>query len=116
MIVTFVSIILVVVTLRCYSMRLSMNIGSDLYKSDFKGPSPLWYSPLMVEHSKYIIESYYKLCGVELVDLTLLDNDPFDAAKQLFFKDNLIVLSHGVQKDPDGPILNYGNSAALKRW
>lgn len=27
-----------------------------------------------------------------------------------------VVLSHGVQNKPEGPILNYGNALALQKW
>jgi hypothetical protein len=79
------------------------------------GPSPDWYSAEIQEHSGYLIKSLYNLCGKELVPVELLAKDPEAATKALFFADR-VILSHGLQQDPNGPILNYGNSKALERW
>ena len=46
--------------------------------------------------------------------MELYSKDPEKAIKEMFMNCNRIVLSHGCQKDNDGPILNYGNTAALK--
>ena len=48
--------------------------------------------------------------------MKILEKDPTEAAKLLFFLPNRVVVSHGTQNDAEGPVLNYGNSAALKRW
>ena len=88
-----------------------------LYKPNFVGPSPIWYSDLMVNHASNLIKSYFHVTGgKELVPMRILENDPAEAAKLLFFLPDRVVVSHGNQKDLDGPVLNYGNSAALKRW
>jgi MEKHLA domain len=88
----------------------------DLYKPQFVGPSPMWYSDTMVEHAGHLIRTFHALSGKELVPLKLLDDDPAEAAKALFFLPDRVVVSHGTQEGPEGPVLNYGNSAALKRW
>lgn len=48
--------------------------------------------------------------------MKVLEKDPTEAAKQLFFLPDRVVVSHGTQNDSEGPVLNYGNSAALRRW
>ena len=88
-----------------------------LYKPNFVGPSPMWYSDSMVDHASNLIKSFFYVTGgKELVPMRILENDPTEAAKLLFFLPDRVVVSHGNQKDLDGPVLNYGNSAALKRW
>ena len=85
------------------------------YQPSFLGPSPLWYEPLMVEHAGNLIRSYNLVTGKSLVSLKTLERDPIAAAKELFFLPRVVV-SHGTQIAPDGPVLNYGNNVALKRW
>lgn len=97
-------------------IAVNFNSAMNIYQANFEGPSPLWYSPLMIKHSEYLIRSCYDLCRVELVDMKLLKSDPFEAAKSLFFDSTKIVLSHGIQNDKEGPLLNYGNVAALSQW
>ena len=93
------------------------NSMTELYQPNFVGPSPMWYSDLMVNHASNLIKSYFYVTGgKELVPMKILDKDPAEAAKLLFFLPDRIVVSHGTQKDSEGPVLNYGNSAALKRW
>ena len=88
-----------------------------LYQPNYVGPSPLWYSDAMVDHASHLIKSYYEVTGgKELVPMKILYSDPTEAAKLLFFLPDRVVVSHGTQKDLEGPVLNYGNSAALKRW
>ena len=87
-----------------------------LYQPNFVGPSPIWYDPLMVAHASVLIRSHHQATGKELVPLKLLQEDPVTAAKELFFLPDRIVVSHGTQSSGEGPVLNYGNSAALKRW
>lgn len=90
--------------------------GRTLYQPTFLGPSPLWYSDSMVDHASQLIKSYYHVTGgKELVPIRLVKENPVEASKLLFFLDRIVV-SHGTQSSGDGPILNYGNSAALKRW
>jgi hypothetical protein len=88
--------------------------NQQLYSPLWKGPSPNWFDPEMITHGGYLIESYNKLSGKELVNMELYSKDPEKAIKEMFMNCNRIVLSHGTQKDNDGPILNYGNTAALK--
>jgi hypothetical protein len=91
--------------------------SATLYQPSFVGPSPLWYSDIMVAHASNLIKSYYQVTGgKELVSLKILEKDPTEAAKLLFFLPDRVVLSHGTQSIDEGPILNYGNSIALKRW
>lgn len=87
-----------------------------LYSQDFRGPSPEWHSPGMVVHATNLIHSYHSLTGKQLVDLSIVNNNPKKASELLFFNQQTVVLSHGLQDGPDGPILNYGNVAALKLW
>lgn len=47
--------------------------------------------------------------------MQLADKDPEEAAKRLFFMPQVLV-SHGTQNGPEGPILNYGNAAGLACW
>jgi len=84
----------------------------ELYATSFAGPSPVWSSKTMVDHSNHLIQSFRTVCGKDLVDPSLLV-DPAEAARQLFSLSNTVVLSHGLQDGPEGPILNYGNEAAL---
>ena len=98
---------------------LSLSVAFDpvpkFYQPSFTGPSPLWYDPLMVQHAGILIRSYHFVTGKNLVSLQTLERDPIAAAKELFFLPRVVV-SHGTQIEPEGPILNYGNNAALKRW
>ena len=87
---------------------------ANIYDTNYKGPSPHWYDPIMHKHACYLIESYNKLSGKELVDMNIYKTNPLKATNEMFLNMNRIVLSHGVQKDGAGPILNYGNSAGLK--
>lgn len=96
------------------SLSLSLINNKQFYNQLFKGPSPDWYSDLMIEHGSYLIESYNKLSGKELVNMELYNKDSEKAIKEMFMNSNRIVLSHGIQKDNNGPVLNYGNTAALK--
>jgi hypothetical protein len=100
-----------------FALLLQLNsLRVNLYQENYRGPSPLWYEDEMIEHSKYIVQTYFDLKGIELVPLSLFDRDPEAAAKELFYMPDRVVLSHGIQCDDDGPILNYGNSAALRLW
>ena len=101
-----------------FSMSTTTGLSlSTLYQPSHIGPSPLWYSDIMIDHACHLIKTYHSMTdGLQLVPLTLVEKDRFEAAKQLFFLPNCVVVSHGVQCGSEGPILNYGNSAALKRW
>ena len=99
------------------SFSAKMNVASKLYDPTFIGPSPIWFSPEMLNHGRLLLQSYTALTGKELVSSALLKSDPDEAAKSLFLMYDRVVLSHGTQKEmKDGPILNYGNTAALRRW
>ena len=94
-----------------------VNSLAELYKPIYCGPSPLWYSDIMVTHASHLLRTYFEVSGgKELVPMKILEKDPTEAAKLLFFLQNRVVVSHGTQNDAEGPVLNYGNSAALKRW
>ena len=94
-----------------------VNSLAELYKPIYCGPSPLWYSDIMVTHASHLLRTYFEVSGgKELVPMKILEKDPTEAAKLLFFLPNRVVVSHGTQNDAEGPVLNYGNSAALKRW
>lgn len=103
-----------------FALFLSQPVVSslaDLYNPIYCGPSPLWYSDIMVSHASHLIRTYHDVTGgKELVSMKILEKDPTEAAKLLFFLPNRVVVSHGTQNDSEGPVLNYGNSAALKRW
>ena len=95
----------------------NVNSLAELYNTLYSGPSPLWYSDIMVTHASHLLRTYYDVTGgKELVPMKILEKDPTEAAKLLFFLPNRVVVSHGTQCDSEGPVLNYGNSAALKRW
>ena len=97
------------------SLTIAFEQVPKLYQSNYVGPSPLWYDPLMVKHAGNLIRSYHLVTGKSLVSLQTLERDPIAAAKELFFLPRVVV-SHGTQILPDGPVLNYGNNVALKRW
>ena len=87
---------------------------SLLYGANYLGPSPDWTTQQMLQHGSYLLRSYKALTGKDLVAHGASDDE---AARRLFLLHDRVVVSHGTQKDlPDGPILNYGNTAALRRW
>jgi len=43
-------------------------------------------------------------------------NDKKELCNKLFFSNSRVVVSHGTQQSAEGPILNYGNAAALGLW
>jgi MEKHLA domain len=103
--------------LATFALLATVNCLTTLYKPTHIGPSPLWYTDEMVNHATFLMRSYFEVTGgKELVPMKILEKDPVEAAKLLFFLSDRVVVSHGTQSVPDGPILNYGNSAALKRW
>jgi MEKHLA domain len=70
---------------------------------------------MMLQHGQFLLTSYKALTGKEL--LPGAGGDDKEASRRLFLSHERVVVSHGTQKDlPDGPILNYGNTAALRRW
>ena len=95
----------------------SHSVLSGLYSKQFYGPSPEWYSPGMLSHAVYLMKSFKNLSGKDLIAPSLIDNDPEEAARALFMLPDRVVVSHGTQTEAaNGPILNYGNAAALGRW
>lgn len=111
MIIEFIICLLLIMVHRTVQLQLQ---NQQMYSPLWKGPSPNWFDKEMMTHGKYLIESYNKFSGKELVSMELYRKDPEKAIKEMFMNCNRIVLSHGTQKDNDGPILNYGNTAALK--
>ena len=103
---------IVIINKIVYSINQIVN--NQLYTPTWKGPSPNWYDPIMHNHGCYLIESYNKLTGKELIDTELYNKNKQEATKEMFLNMNRIVLSHGIQQDTNGPILNYANSAGLK--
>lgn len=100
-----------------FMLFVTVNSLTSLYQPTYSGPSPLWYTDVMVKHASHLIRSYFEVTGgKELVPMKVLEKDPTEAAKQLFFLPDRVVVSHGTQNDSEGPVLNYGNSAALRRW
>ena len=96
-----------------------------IYTKSFLGPSMEWHDKEMVSHASNLIRSYQEVVRSKSKNPSLIlskrtlaevDADPVSAAKELFFRDDLIVVSHGVQDGPEGPILNYSDLAGLKRW
>jgi hypothetical protein len=65
--------------------------------------------PLLIKHIEYLLKSYLRWTGHELI---LPASSLLERAKALFDQP-FVVLSHGTQTDP---ILNYGNKAALDLW
>lgn len=65
--------------------------------------------PILIKHIEYLLNSYLRWTGHELIPLK---SSPHEHAKALF-EQPFVVLSHGTQVDP---ILNYGNKAALDLW
>jgi hypothetical protein len=65
--------------------------------------------PLLIKHIEYLLKSYLRWTGRELIPPA---SSPNERAKALFGQ-KFVVLSHGTQVDP---ILNFGNKAALDLW
>ena len=93
---------------------------TNIYNPKFAGPSPSWDSDIMIKHAEYLIRSFHNATkGKELIPqgISILNKDPFEAAKLLYYLPDRVVVSHGLQNiNNEGPILNYGNQAALARW
>ena len=89
----------------------------SLYTPATTGPSPLWFEPEMVQHAVFLAGSYEEKSGRRLFGLTEADVQNADLlARKLFFHESGVLLSHGVQCEGDGPILNYANSLGLQLW
>jgi len=88
--------------------------AARLYSPTFFGPSPLYFTQEMTTHARLVVQSYHALTNKQLVDLSLSDEA---LAQALFTLPDTVVVSHGLQTQAEnGPVLNYGNAAALKRW
>jgi hypothetical protein len=71
-------------------------------------PTP-WRNPPIVEWSQWLLESYRRWIGKELIER----NGDTRVQAQRLFEAPYVVVSHGVEPDP---ILNYGNQVALDLW
>jgi len=71
--------------------------------------SALWTQPAIMTWSQFLLESFHRWTGRELLART---SSPEDQARALFTAPYVIV-SHGTEADP---VLNYGNRAALDLW
>ena len=92
--------------------------SSNLYIPTWRGPSPPYTDPVMIQHVKYLINSYHEVMKDDRSGLArhlipeheISISDEINAEK-LFHLQNRVVLSHGIQVGPpdgEGPILNYG--------
>ncbi len=68
-----------------------------------------WQTPWVIEWTQYLLDSYARWVGRELIPR---DGTPSDQAVTLFQR-SLVVASHGLENDP---VLNYGNQQALDLW
>ena len=107
---------LLLVSIVAHVSSLLLQPQQPLYSKSWTGPSSVWNDPVMITHSLHLIQSHYNLCKRELVPLKLVETDPNEAARLLYFREDLVVLSHGLQDGKEGPILNYANIAAQNRW
>ncbi|ACB53077.1 unknown [Crocosphaera subtropica ATCC 51142] len=74
-----------------------------------------WQQEKVIRRTQLILSSFEHWLGRSLLEnfgITEVKTDPLDVSKQLFEAD-LIVVSHGTQRDP---IFNYGNQKALDIW
>lgn len=71
--------------------------------------SEAWKEPAMVNWIQFVLDSYRRWTGRELIPRV------GDAAEQAaaLFAAPFVVASHGTEEDP---ILNYGNRTALELW
>ena len=92
--------------------------SSNLYIPTWKGPSMPYTDPVMIQHARYLINSYHEIMKDDRSGLAkdlipeheISSKDEINAEK-LFHLRNRVVLSHGIQPGPpegEGPILNYG--------
>jgi hypothetical protein len=77
-----------------------------------------WQQELVIQHSRFLYQSFQKWTGEALValpdDLAMLaSSNPDLAIAQALFDAPFAILSHGQETDP---ILNYGNQTALTLW
>lgn len=69
----------------------------------------IWHIPWVVEWTQYLLDSYVKWVGEELISRVGMHPEQAEG----LFKSPFVVASHGLQADP---ILNYGNQKALDLW
>mmetsp|Transcript_15363 Transcript_15363/g.42118 ORF Transcript_15363/g.42118 Transcript_15363/m.42118 type:complete len:235 (-) Transcript_15363:60-764(-) len=87
--------------------------AETFYLPDSTGPSPVWSSSCMCAHATLLAASFRALFGRELVPgVDAVMSEP-DAVARVLWAAPHVIASHGIQPDP---VLNYGNSAALKLW
>lgn len=70
---------------------------------------PIDFTPAILQHTQYLLNSFKKLSGQELIDRS---GSLEEQAERLFYSSHVVV-SHDTEKDP---IFNYGNQAALDLW
>lgn len=75
----------------------------------FMPSPPVWESPDWIQRSQWILDSYRRWTGSELIDR---EGTPRNQSQRLY-EAPFVVVAHGTQADP---ILNYGNAAALRLW
>ena len=68
----------------------------------------MWQSPLIVQHSALLIQSYVDICGKKFPVSLTNGNFPRD-----LYESDYIIVSHGTENDP---IFNYANIAAQSLW
>jgi hypothetical protein len=68
-----------------------------------------WEQSSAVQQAERMVRSYKKVTGRDLLAAELRGHE---LARELFHAP-FVVVSHGIEPDP---VLNYGNSAALRLW
>jgi MEKHLA domain len=77
-----------------------------------------WQQALIIQHSRFLCQSFQKWTDKALVELPDVSISPRSvesdfAIAQALFDAPFAVLSHGSEADP---VLNYGNQTALTLW
>lgn len=68
-----------------------------------------WHQKEIVEHSVTIMNSYQRITGIALFDISY----PDEYKSYLLYHAPFVVLSHGTQADP---VFNYANLTAQQLW
>lgn len=68
-----------------------------------------WLLPAVINQSKIILETYYKIKGVALFDISYSD----EYKSYLLYHAPFVVVSHGTETDP---VFNYANMTAQQLW
>ncbi|MGN6645518.1 MAG: MEKHLA domain-containing protein [Cytophaga sp.] len=68
-----------------------------------------WLLPAVINQSKIILETYYKIKGVALFDTGYSD----EYKSYLLYHAPFVVVSHGIEADP---VFNYANMTAQQLW